>query len=181
LQVLGIDIGGSGIKGAPVDLKTGKLLQERLRIKTTIPATPTSVFKTIHKLIKHFDWTGSIGCGFPAVITNNIVRTASNIDKKWIGKDISAFAKKEISNNILFINDADAAGMAEMRFGTGVNSSGLTILITVGTGIGTALFYEDKLIPNTELGHVILNGIIAEHFASDGVRKKENLSLILQN
>ncbi len=176
MQVLGIDIGGSGIKGAPVDCTTGKLLDERLRIETPLPATPIAIFKTIHKLINHFKWTGNIGCGFPAVITDNIVRTASNIDKKWIGKNISKIGGKKFQNEIHFINDADAAGIAEMKFGSGANSSGLTILITVGTGIGTALFYKDKLIPNTELGHLILNGKIAEHFASDAVRKKENLS-----
>jgi polyphosphate glucokinase len=162
LQILGIDVGGSGIKGAPVDCTTGKLINKRLRIETPLPATPRAIFKTIHKLINHFEWTGNIGCGFPAVISNNIVETASNIDKKWIGMNISKFAKKEFSNNVQFIN--------------GLNFSGLTVLITVGTGIGSALFYEDKLIPNTELGHLILNGKIAEHFTSDAVRKKENLS-----
>jgi polyphosphate glucokinase len=176
MQALGIDVGGSGIKGAPVDLNTGNLVKERLRIKTPIPATPAAVFKTIHKLIKHFEWNGSIGCGFPAVITNNIIRTASNIDKEWIGTNISKYAKNQFPNEIYFINDADAAGLAEMKFGNGIKTSGLTILVTVGTGIGTALFYQDKLIPNTELGHLILNGLIAEHFTSDSVRKKEDLS-----
>jgi len=176
VQALGIDVGGSGIKGAPVDCFTGNLMEERLRIETPIPATPKAVFKTIKKIVNHFEWTGNIGCGFPAVISNNIVKTASNIDKKWIGINILKFAKKEFSNHLQFINDADAAGLAEMKFGSGSNSSGLTILVTVGTGIGTAFFYENTLIPNTELGHLILNGKIAEHFASDAVRKYQDLS-----
>jgi len=176
VQALGIDVGGSGIKGAPVDCTTGKLVNDRLRIETPLPATPKAVFKTIKKIVNHFDWKGKIGCGFPAVISHNIVKTASNIDKKWLDVDILKYAKKEFTNHLKFINDADAAGLAEMKFGSGLNSSGLTILVTVGTGIGTAFFYENKLIPNTELGHLIINGKIAEHFASDAVRKNQDLS-----
>lgn len=176
MQILGIDVGGSGIKGAPVDCSTGTLLKERLRIPTPTPATPSAVFKTINKIIKHFAWTDAVGCGFPAVIRNNLVKTASNIDHKWLGINISDLAEKEFSNPILFINDADAAGLAEMKFGSGNKSNGLTVLLTVGTGIGSAIFYRDTLIPNSELGHLILNGKIAEHFASDAVRKAEDLS-----
>jgi polyphosphate glucokinase len=173
---LGIDVGGSGIKGAPVNCDTGELLSERIRYETPSPAKPAAVFKTIRKIIEHFDWHENIGCGFPAVIRDNVVTTASNIDKKWIGVNISNFARNEFSNCIQFINDADAAGLAEMRFGTGKDFHGLTVLVTVGTGIGSALFYGNTLIPNSELGHLILNGKIAEHFASDAVRKNEDLS-----
>jgi polyphosphate glucokinase len=176
LQALGIDIGGSGIKGAPVDLTSGKLLSDRLRIKTPVPATPANVFKVIHKIQKHFDWSGNIGCGFPAVIRENIVHTASNIDKKWIGKNISNLGNKEFQNNIHFINDADAAGLAEMQFGAGKDFKGLAILLTVGTGIGTSIFYDNHLFPNSEFGQLMFKGKIAEHYASNAVREKENLT-----
>ncbi|MFC2088554.1 polyphosphate--glucose phosphotransferase [Calditrichota bacterium] len=174
--ILGVDIGGSGIKAAPVDIKTGKLLAERYRIPTPNPSTPTAVADSINKIRKQFNWTGKIGCGFPAVINNGIVCTASNIDKKWLGVDVIQILKKTTGCKLVVLNDADVAGIAEMKFGAGKKVSGLTIIITVGTGIGTAMFTGKKLVPNTEFGHLMLNGMIAEHYASDAVRKNENLS-----
>ncbi len=176
MKVLGIDIGGSGIKGAPVDLNSGKLSAGRFRIPTPNPSTPKAIAETINKMVKHFDWTGKVGCGFPAVITNGMVRTASNIDKKWIGINVSQLFVETTGCETVVLNDADAAGIAEMEFGAGENISGSTIIITVGTGIGTAMFSGKELIPNTELGHLIMKGKIAEHYTSDAVRKREKLS-----
>lgn len=176
MQILGIDIGGSGIKGAPVDTKTGKLLADRHRIPTPQPATPKAVAKTIKELVDHFKWHDKIGCGFPAVVQGGYVQTASNIDKKWIGTNAVKLFSKTTGCKVSVINDADAAGLAEETFGAGKGCKGLVLIITVGTGIGSALFINGILVPNTELGHVFLNGQIAEHFASDAVRKKEALS-----
>ena len=174
--ILGIDIGGSGIKGAPVDINSGNIVEARHRIPTPKPSTPRAVAITLNEIVKHFKWKGKIGCGFPSVITNGQVRTASNINKSWIGTNVSNLFTEITNCKTLVLNDADAAGHAEMEFGAGKDQSGLTIIITVGTGIGTAMFSGKKLVPNTELGHLILNGIIAEHFASDAVRKREDLS-----
>ncbi|KAA3610177.1 MAG: ROK family protein [Calditrichaeota bacterium] len=176
MQILGVDIGGSGIKGAIVDTKSGQLLAERHRIPTPKPATPEAVSKTLKKLVKHFDWKGKIGCGFPAVIRDDIVRTASNIDKKWIGTNAAKLFRQTTGCKVTVLNDADAAGLAEKTFGAGKNCKGVVLIITVGTGLGSALFINGKLVPNTEFGHVYLKGKIAEHYTSDAVRKKEDLS-----
>ncbi len=176
MKILGIDVGGSGIKGAPVDINSGNLVEDRFRIPTPNPSTPKSVANTVNEIVKHFKWKGEIGCGFPAVITNGQVRTAANINKNWIGKNVSQLFTDTTNCKTIVLNDADAAGIAEMEFGAGKNQIGLTIIITVGTGLGTAMFSGKKLVPNTEFGHLMLNGIIAEHFASDAIRKKEDLS-----
>ena len=176
MEILGVDIGGSGVKGAPVDTKTGDFIAERFRIPTPSPATPKAIAKTVKKLIEHFDVSGPIGCGFPAVIRQNIVRTASNIDKSWIGTDVVKLFMKFTKRMSRVINDADAAGLAEMKFGAGKNQKGVVVLITVGTGLGTSIFVEGKLVPNTEFGHIILNNKIAEKYASDAIRKDKNLS-----
>lgn len=176
MEILGIDIGGSGVKGAIINVRTGKLVSERNRIQTPNPATPDAVAEVVKNLKEHFFWEGKIGCGFPAAIKNGEVCTASNIDKAWIGINVNKFFKKATKCKINVINDADAAGIAEMKFGAGKKAKGLMILITVGSGIGTAIFTGKKLVPNTELGHLILHGMIAEHYVSDAVRKKENLS-----
>ena len=176
MNILGVDIGGSGIKGAPVDIKTGKLLAERHRIPTPHPVTPKAVAKTLNKLVQHFEWNGPIGCGFPAVVQKGVIRTAANIDKSWVGVDAAALFSEITGFPTSVINDADAAGLAEIQFGAGKDKSGVIILITVGTGLGTATFFNGTLLPNTEFGHVPMNGKIAEHYASDSVRKRKELS-----
>jgi polyphosphate glucokinase len=177
LQILGIDIGGSGIKGAPVDTKKGILTAERHRIATPKPATPAAVAKTVKKLAEHFEWNGLIGCGFPAAIHNGVAVTASNIDKKWIGTDAEKLFRKYTGCPVRIINDADAAGVAEMMFGVGRGEEGLVMMITVGTGIGSSMFYDGELVPNTELGHLIFHkGKIAEWYASDSARKRDKLN-----
>ena len=175
-EVLGIDFGGSGIKGAPVDTKKGKLLEKRYRIPTPVPATPNDVSEVIKEIIKHFNWKGPVGVAFPSVVQNGIIKTAANIDKSWIGVNASQLLFEKTGLKTVVLNDADAAGMAEMKFGAGKGRKGLILLVTVGTGIGTVLFTRGKLVPNTELGHVYLSsGMDAELFASDAARKNEKL------
>ncbi len=176
MEILGVDIGGSGLKAAIVNTDTGELTSERYRIPTPQPAKPKSVATAFKKIVKHFNWSETIGCGFPAVVQHGIVRTASNIDKSWIGKNIIELFKKETNNSVYVLNDADAAGIAEMKYGTGQENKGSVVIITVGTGIGSAFFIEGKLFPNTEFGQFLMNGEIAEKYAADAVRKKLNLS-----
>lgn len=176
MEILGVDIGGSGIKAAPVDINTGNLSGKRHRVPTPQPATPEAITKALVKLVKHFKWTGPVGCGFPAAISNGIVRTASNIDKSWIGTEVSKLFTKSSGCQTVVLNDADAAAFAEMKFGAGKNQNGVVFIITVGTGLGTAAFSNGCLLPNMELGHLIIDGKIAEHYASDAVRKNEGLT-----
>jgi len=176
MQILGVDIGGSGIKGAIVDTSTGELVSERHRIETPQPATPEAVAPVLAQLTRHFNWTGLIGCGFPAAIQHGIVRTASNIAPSFIGTDIDRLFSDATQCPCFNLNDADAAGMAEIEFGEGANQAGVVLMVTIGTGLGTALFTDGNLIPNTELGHIYLeNGKEAERYASDAVRKAEDL------
>ncbi len=177
-ECLGVDIGGSGIKGAIVDITSGKLQSERLRIPTPSPSTPKAVAKTFSELVDQFKWKGKIGCGFPAVIKNGVVYTASNIDKKWIGTDAAKLLAKETGSKVFVSNDADLAGLAEMRFGAGKGKKGNVLMITIGSGLGSALFIDGQLVPNTELGHIFLKDqkIIAEKYAADSVRKQKDLS-----
>ncbi|MCG8606311.1 ROK family protein [bacterium] len=176
MHILGIDIGGSGIKGAPVDTDTGKLLAERHRIDTPIPAKPDAVATIVSELANHFDWSGLVGCGFPAVVQNGVARSASNIDSSWIGTGVVALFEKKTARRVSVINDADAAGIAEMHWGAGRDHKGVVVVITIGTGLGSAVFTKGKLVPNTELGQILLNGRIAERYASGAVRKQEELS-----
>ena len=154
--VLGIDIGGSGIKGAPVNTETGGLtVPERFRLATPLPATPKAIAETVAEVAKNFNWTGPIGAGFPAAIQHGIVRTASNIDNSWIGENAEELIGKAAGidpSQVRVLNDADVAGLAEIRFGAGKGVKGLVLMITLGTGIGTALFVDGVLVPNTELG-----------------------------
>jgi polyphosphate glucokinase len=173
--ILGIDIGGSGIKGAPVDIKTGKLLDERHRIPTPEPSSPEKVAKTIKELVRHFKWNGPIGCGFPAVVQNGVVKTAANIDKSWINTNARKLFSEATKCPVWVLNDADAAGLAEVKLGAGAGFKGAIVVLTVGTGIGTSLFIKGKLYPNTELGHLEFNGKDAELYVSDATRKKEEL------
>jgi polyphosphate glucokinase len=175
--ILGIDIGGTGIKGAPVDVTTGELVGERFRLETPQPATPEAVVATVAEIVKHFDWHGPIGVGFPAVVKYGTVSTAANIDKSWIGKDAAGMISEATGCSPVAIgNDADVAGLAEATFGEGKGKEGLIFLCTLGTGIGTALILDGKLIPNTELGHLELKGMDAETYAADSAREREDLS-----
>jgi polyphosphate glucokinase len=176
MEVFGIDVGGSGIKGAPVDTETGELLGERVRIKTPKPATPEAIVQTAVEVVRRSGWDGPVGCGFPAVIKGGVVRTAANIDKAAIGFDMQGRLEQELGSPVRVINDADAAGLAEMRWGAGREEAGVVLMLTLGTGIGTSLFIGGRLLPNTELGHIEVRGEEAEHRASDGARKREDLS-----
>lgn len=178
MEILGIDIGGSGIKAAVVDTTTGTLLTERHRIETQPQAIKNDVRNAVAEMVKYFNWKGPVGCGFPAVVMKGHVLTASNIDKEWIGTSITEFFGKKIKNPFFVLNDADAAALAEMSFGNGKDKKGVVLLLTIGTGIGTAMFCNNVLIPNLELGQLYLkSGMIAEKFASAHVRKEENLKL----
>jgi len=177
MLILGVDIGGSGIKGAVVDTVTGELVTERHRIDTPQPATPEAIAAILAQLVIHFNWSGLVGCGFPAAIQHGIPRTAANISSSFIGINIDKLFSEATKCSCYSLNDADAAGMAEMHFGEGLGQSGVVLLITVGTGLGTVFFSDGKLLPNTELGHVYLkNGKKAEHYASDAIRKNKDLS-----
>jgi polyphosphate glucokinase len=175
-SVLGIDVGGSGIKGAPVDVDSGRLLAERLRIPPPQPSTPKAVAEVVAELTRHFAWTGPIGCTLPSVVQGGIVRTAANIDEGWIGTDGPALLQQATGLPVTLLNDADAAGVAEMRFGAGAGRRGVVIMITLGTGIGSALFVDQRLVPNTELGHLEIRGKVAEHRAAASVRDRKELS-----
>jgi polyphosphate glucokinase len=174
--VLGIDIGGTGIKGAPVDTTTGALLADRHRVLTPHPATPDAVAEVVAELATFFDWKGPAGATFPAVVKDGVARTAANVDKRWIGTDAAALFSKAIGAPVTVLNDADAAGIAEMEFGAGKGTTGVVMMVTLGTGIGSALFIEGVLVPNTELGHIPLDGVDAEKRAAEIVRENENLS-----
>lgn len=174
-SILGIDIGGTGIKGAIVDVKKGKLLSDRHRIETPQPATPEAVAHTVQELITHFEWKGPVGCGFPAAIQQGVVRTAANISSEWINCNAEELFASKTGLSFKVINDADAAGMAEMRFGAGKKSKGVVMMVTLGTGIGSAFFSDGVLMPNTELGHLEMRGMEVEHYASNAVRKSEEL------
>ena len=174
-KILGIDIGGSGVKGAIVDTKKGILLTERYRIPTPQPATPEAVADVIAKITKHFKWDGPVGAGFPGVIQQGIARTAANVDNSWIDKDLNKLFSKATGCKVHVVNDADAAGMAEVKFGAGKGRKGTILLVTVGTGLGTVIFTNGKLVPNLEMGHIILHGADAELYATDATRKRENL------
>lgn len=176
VEILGIDIGGSGIKGAPVDVGTGQLTAERHRITTPQPATPDAVADAVAAITRHFDWHGPVGCAFPARIKKGVALTAANIDRAWIGTNAEELFSARTGCPARLINDADAAGLAEVTFGAGQAYPGLTMLLTFGTGIGSALFLDGVLVPNTELGHLQMHGMIAEHYASDRVRKEQDLS-----
>jgi polyphosphate glucokinase len=176
MEILGIDIGGTGIKGAPVDTERGVLLADRHRIPTPQPATPDAVSDVVAEVAKYFEWSGAVGCTFPAVIKNGVAYSAANVDKTWNGADAEMKLQRKTGCRLLLLNDADAAGIAEMRFGAGKGHMGVVIMVTLGTGIGSALFFEGRLIPNTELGHIEIRGKDAERRASDHAREVKDLS-----
>ncbi|WP_172202249.1 polyphosphate--glucose phosphotransferase [Niveibacterium sp. COAC-50] len=176
MKILGVDVGGSGIKGAIVDTETGELLTERIRIQTPQPATPEAVGLTLRELVQQHGWTGPVGIGFPAAIQHGIARTAANIDTAFIGLSVADYFSEQTGCPCFVANDADVAGMAEMRFGAGKDHRGVVLIVTIGTGLGTAFFTNGQLLPNTELGHIYLkNGMEAEHYASEAVRDAEGL------
>src|ERR1700712_4524522 len=172
----GVDIGGTGIKAAPVDLSTGLLTADRIRIPTPQPATPAAVGAVVAQVVNHFGWTGPIGTTFPAAIKGGIAMTAANVDPSWIGTDIERTIGAVTGGHVRAVNDADAAGVAEIAYGAGRGQQGVVIMTTFGTGIGTALFLHGQLVPNTELGHLEINGKDAEKGASELVREKKGLS-----
>lgn len=172
---LGIDIGGTGIKGAPVDLETGELQGERFRLLTPKPATPEAVASTVAEIVKHFGYHGMVGCTFPGVVKHGVIQTAANVDKAWIGTDARSTFEDATGSTFTVTNDADCAGVAEMRLGAGVGRKGVVIVVTLGTGIGTAVFHDGVLIPNTELGHLEIRGKDAERRAADSARERKKL------
>jgi len=174
-KILGIDIGGSGVKGAIVDTKKGELISDRFRVPTPQPSTPEAVAEVIKEITEHFKWGGPVGIGYPGVIQHGIARTAHNVDNSWIDKDLNRLFSETTGCKVHVVNDADAAGMAEMKFGEGKGFKGVAILVTVGTGLGTVMFTDGKLVPNLELGHIILKGDDAELYASDAARKEQEL------
>jgi polyphosphate glucokinase len=176
MQILGIDIGGSGIKGAPVDTETGELLAARQRIATPEPSKPAAIAKVVGEIAHGFNWLGPVGCGFPSVVRSGVTYSAANVHKKWIGADAAALFSEATGCPVVVLNDADAAGLAEMTFGAGRGRMGVVLLITIGTGLGSALFTDGHLLPNTELGHLQIRGMDAEWRASDAVRKRDKLS-----
>ncbi|WP_227981037.1 polyphosphate--glucose phosphotransferase [Nocardia spumae] len=176
-QAFGIDIGGSGVKGAVVDLATGELAHERIKISTPHPATPNAIAETVATLVGKAKWDGPVGLTLPSVVVNGIARTAANIDKSWVDTDAhQLFSLALGGREVVVLNDADAAGLAEDRYGAASNIDGLVMLLTFGTGIGSALMHHGVLVPNTELGHLEIHGKEAEHRAASSVKERKNLS-----
>ena len=173
----GIDVGGSGIKGGIVDIDTGLLIGERIKLLTPQPATPSAVAKTIAEVVNGFGWTGPLGVTYPGVVTHGVVQTAANVDKSWIGTNARDVIGAELDGqDVTILNDADAAGLAEARYGAGRDNSGLVVLLTFGTGIGSAVIHNGTLIPNTELGHLEVDGKEAEHRAASSVKERNDWS-----
>lgn len=176
MHILGIDIGGTGIKGAPVDTDNGAFMDERFRIPTPQPSKPDAVGDVVAEISRHFSWKGPIGCTFPAIVKNGTVWSAANVDHDWIGTDAHILLQQKTGCPLIMLNDADAAGIAEMQFGAGIGHQGVVIIITLGTGIGSAIFYKGVLLPNTELGHLEIRGKDAERRASDHARQEKDLN-----
>ena len=175
---LGIDVGGSGIKGAPVDLEAGDFSMDRLKIPTPETSTPEAVCDVIAQIVEHFDDVADdspIGVTIPGVVQHGVVKTAANIDKSWIGCEIENLLEDRLEHDVVVVNDADAAGVGELHFGAAKGHEGLVVLTTLGTGIGTAIFNEGVLVPNSELGHLEMNGVDAETIAASSARDREGL------
>lgn len=176
MEMLGVDIGGSGIKGAIVDTASGEFVTERLRIETPQPSVPAAVAGVVGEISAHFNWKSAIGCTVPAVVKRGLTMTAANIDSGWIGADAKGILEKATGNSVIALNDADAAGIAEMKFGAGKSRDGLVAILTLGTGIGSSLFIDGRLVPNTELGHLIIRGKDAEERVTDRARQERGYS-----
>lgn len=173
----GVDVGGSGVKGGIVDLDTGLLIGERFKLPTPHPATPEAVAETIAGVVAHFEWKGPLGVTYPGVVTDGIVRTAANVDKAWIGANVQEVIGGALGGRrVTVLNDADAAGIAEEKFGAGKDNSGLIVLLTFGTGIGSAVIHNGALLPNTEFGHLEVGGKEAEHRAASSVKERKGWS-----
>jgi len=177
-NILGVDIGASGIKGAVVDVETGQLLNDRIRLETPEPSTPGAVAATFAELVRQHNWKGLVGCGFPSIIKGGVAYSAANISEEWIGTNVVETLSIASGCPVEVLNDADAAGLAEMQFGLGKGEMGTVLLITIGSGLGSALFIDGKLVPNSELGHIFLRDKkrVAEYYASANARKREDLS-----
>jgi polyphosphate glucokinase len=176
MDVLGIDIGGSGIKGAPVDVAKGVLTQERFRIPTPEPSTPEAVGDVVAEIVKHFAWKGPVGCTFPAIVQHGVTHSAANVDQGWMHFEAEPFLREKTGCPLRLVNDADAAGLAEAAFGAARGVPGSVMVLTFGTGIGSALLVDGKLAPNFELGHLEIRGKDAETRASDLARAQKDLS-----
>ena len=178
MKILGIDIGGSGIKGAVVNTKTGELLTERFRIATPKPATPEAVAKVVKEMVDHFEWKKAVGCSFPTTIVDGKCIHSGNLSEAWLNVKVDKLFKRTCKLPFFVSNDADLAGLAEVSLGVAKKEKGVVVVITIGTGIGSGLFYDGKLIPNVEIGKMLhSNGEIIEFYTADSVRKKENLTL----
>jgi len=175
-NVLGIDVGGSGIKGALVDTETAELVSDRMRVDTPQPSTPEAVAAAVKQLVALLDYNGAVGCTFPAIVKNGVMHSAANVDQGWIGLDGQSLFEQVVGMPFVVLNDADAAGVAEMTFGAGKGRGGIVILLTFGTGIGSAVFLDGKLLPNTEFGHLQLRGKAAEARAAARIKEEKDLS-----
>ncbi len=174
-SILGIDIGGSGIKGALVDITNGVLLSDRIKLETPQPATPQAVAQTVRELVSRFDWKGPIGCTFPAIVHHGVTLSAANVDKSWVGAPAQQILTDAVGQPLLLLNDADAAGLAEVTFGAARGVMGTVIVLTLGTGIGSALIVDGRLVPNTEFGHLQFKGGVAEKYCSARIKETEGL------
>lgn len=175
--ILGIDVGASGIKGAVINTQTGELLSKRIRVEMPQPSLPAAAAHALNSIVERLEYKGKIGVGFPSVIKQGVAKTAANLDASWIGCNVEHLLQEATGCPITALNDADAAGLAEMRFGEGKGKKGTVVLITIGTGLGTAVFTDGHLLRNTELGHLLLpNGLVAEKYASNSAQKREDLS-----
>ena len=175
MEVLGVDIGGSGIKAAPVDVTAGALARERIKVPTPQPSKPQVVAEAVRGLVGQFGWSGRAGITFPGVVTDGVIRTAANLDPAWIGVNARDLFGSATGLDVRVLNDADAAGLAEMRFGAGAGQRGTVVMLTFGTGIGSALFHDGVLVPNTEFGHIEIRGKDAEKRASERARELHDL------
>lgn len=177
MEILGIDIGGSGIKGAIVDTETGELVSERVRYDTPQPSKPEAVIPVVHQLVQDLNYTGPIGVGFPAIVIQGVTRSAANVDDGWINYPAAQKIAEATGCQVIVRNDADVAALAEVRFGAGKGQMGTVMVFTIGTGIGSAMFVDGKLVPNMELGHVYLPGQKkdVEFYATDRIRKEKEL------
>ncbi len=176
-EVLGIDIGGTGMKAGVVDLTTGELVSERFRIPTPQPADPENMAPVVAELVEHFGHRGPIGAAFPAIVKSGVIHSAANIDPKWLGTDAAALLADAVGQEVVMLNDADAAGLAEVGFGAARGVDGVVLVLTFGTGIGSGLFVDGELVPNTELGHLQLDGHVdVEDWAAASAREREGLS-----
>jgi polyphosphate glucokinase len=176
MEILGIDIGGSGIKGAPVDIQTGEFTRERMRVSTPVPAKPHPVAKAAGEIVRHFGWDGPVGITFPGVVIDGVTHSAANLNDKWVGLQARDLFAEECGVPVTLLNDADAAGIAEMTFGVGRGRTGTVLMVTLGTGIGSALFLDGRLVANTELGHIEIRGKDGEARASANAREVNDWS-----